>query len=271
MIITRSRAGRAAAAAAVGLLAVACSSGDDAATSTTSAAAPSTTAPPDATTSTTAAPAPAADDESIALAVAGSIQLADVGEPWVVYEEGTIVESTDTLCVIDEDDPVAALGVGAIQAGPYLQYGTEEVWVQSTSFAFDDVEDAQGWIDTVNSDAWVDCQVERQQQHQDDQDMGVDVTVQTRTHDDLGVGGLESYLELTPELPDGTSRAVFVFAFYRLDHVVIEIATSVGQAEDAVHESSSDDAYDALLSVYDRVNALLAASPDTTTTANAAG
>lgn len=267
MIVQRSTVPSAAAVALTMLLAVGCSSGDDGASTTTRDDAPTTTAPVDETTSTTESPVPAADDASIELAVAASLQLDDFADPWVVFEEGRVADGTGAMCAEGTDSAVTELGSGAIQIGPYMQYGTEQVWVQSTSFAFDTVEDAQGWIETVSSDAWVECQVAEQQEHQDEQGADVEVAVQARTHDQLGTGGFESYLELAPIGPDGASSATFAFEFYRIDNVVIEVSGSLGVAEDAVYEATDADEYDALLAAYDRVRALLDASPPTSSAA----
>lgn len=218
---TTARLARLVGLAAVLALVAGCGGGDDDAAGTTTTEAETTTTEAE-TTTTTAAPREDADQATIDLAKAATLQAADFPEGWKEFRAPQTNELTDASCSYVADGPEASLPNGAAQVGPIMQLRDVQGYVTSFTYVFPDEAAAKEWMEHVRSDDWADCKREALQKFQDDNDGKTDISLESREIETLGEGGFEAYAQFYGrDADDNVTLATDVF-HYRLGRVVIE-------------------------------------------------
>lgn len=189
--------------------------------STSSSTSTTTTASTTTTTTTPPKPRKPADEASVALATAATIQQSDVGDAWSVQTKGGPHVLSEQSCSYSEKGPEAALGAGAAQDGPVLQLGDEHAFLSSTSYAFGAAQQAVQWIETVRTEEWSDCTLERlAATHSRDGEL--DLTLDSRQIEHLGEQGFEAFAQFYGRDEDDVIKLVVNVMHYRLGTVVLE-------------------------------------------------
>lgn len=218
--IRHGRCARRAAAVVALALAAGCSGSAEGSTSSSTT---TTTASTTTTTTTTTPPKPRkpADAASVTRATAAALQRSDVGDGWSVHSEGGARVLTEQSCSYRKKGPEAALGAGASQDSPVLQLGDEEAYLSSTSYAFPTVQQAVQWIETVRTEEWADCTLERLAATYDPEGK-LELTLDSRQIEHLGEQGFEAFAQYYGRDDDDVITLVINVMHYRLDKVVLE-------------------------------------------------
>ena len=217
--IRTGRCARRVAAVVALALAAGCSGSAEGSTSPST----TTTTTSSTTTTTTAPPTPRtpADEASVALATAAALRHSDVGDAWSVQTKGGPHVLSEQSCSHREKGPEAALGAGAAQDGPVLQLGDEQAFLSSTSYAFGTAQHAVQWIETVRTQEWSDCTLDRLAATYG-QDGALELTLDSRQIEHLGEQGFEAYAQFYGRDEDDTITLVVNVMHYRLGTVVLE-------------------------------------------------
>ena len=224
------------------LLAAGCSGSAEG--STTSSTTTTSTTTSTTTTTIPAKPRKPADEASVELATAATLQQADAGDGWSVDTEGGPRLLTPQSCSYRDEGPEAALGAGAAQDGPVLQLGDEAAYLSSTSYAFGAEQQAVQWIETIQTSEWSDCTLERlAAQH--DPDGELELELDSRQIEHLGEHGFEAFAQFYGRDAEGTIALVINVMHHRLGKVVLENTLVRDAALDPADWNAGDTAHGA--------------------------
>jgi hypothetical protein len=194
-----------------------------------------------------------ADDQ--ALALAATLHTEDFATPWTQYSPGVAFSASADSCSYEPAGAITKVANGGLQTGPTEQLGDTGAYSSSASLVFPDESVSVAYIALINSEAWGTCQVGKLQEIQDNAGSTNVVKLATRTEPTLNQNGFESYAEFDVVGTDGATNRIVLFSYYRIARTVIVTVLDYSGLSQDDFTKFQNDAYQALLAAYGRVNA----------------